>query len=313
MKDIVRTIKSKGAFVAGILMTSLLLSACAATKQSDKISVVSTTGMIHDAAAYIGGQYVDAVGLMGPGVDPHLYKASESDVRKLAGADIIFYNGLHLEAKMGEILEKMAARTKVVAVTDAIDRTKLTAPPEFQGFYDPHVWFDVMLWRQAVEHIVTGFTEFDPDHADYYRERGNDYLAQLDELDRYVRTTLARIPEKNRVLVTAHDAFGYFGKAYNLKVMGLLGISTEAEAGTQDVQRLAEFVAKEKIPAIFVESSIPERHIKAVQDAVKAKGWNVKIGGELFSDALGDAGTEAGTYIGMVKHNVNTITEALTQ
>jgi manganese/zinc/iron transport system substrate-binding protein len=276
-----------------------------------QIRVVTTIGMITDVAQNVGGERVSVTGLMGPGVDPHLYKASEGDVSSLSEADVIFYNGLHLEAKMGEVLEQMGSRIKTVAVTSGIDESLLLSPPEFEGAHDPHVWFDVTLWTKAVETIRDTFIEIDPGSADLYRANAQEYLGKLEELEAYVQEQTARVPEQQRVLITAHDAFNYFGQAYDFEVRGLQGISTATEAGTGDVQDLADFIAENKIPAIFVESSVPVRNIEAVQAAVQAKGFQVNIGGELFSDAMGDWGTEEGTYLGMVRHNVDTIVSAL--
>jgi manganese/zinc/iron transport system substrate-binding protein len=276
-----------------------------------QINVVTTIGMIADIVQNVGGERVSVTGLMGPGVDPHLYKASEGDVSTLSEADVIFYNGLHLEAKMGEVLEKMGSQIKTVAVTDRVDESKLISPPEFEGAHDPHVWFDVTVWMSAVEVVRDTLIEVDPDSADLYRANAEDYMAQLEELHAYVQEQVARVPEQQRVLITAHDAFNYFGQEYGFEVRGLQGISTATEAGTGDVQDLASFIAENQIPAIFVESSVPVRNIEAVQAAVQAKGFDVQIGGELFSDAMGDAGTEEGTYIGMVRHNVDTIVGAL--
>ncbi|MGD9048386.1 MAG: zinc ABC transporter substrate-binding protein, partial [Anaerolineae bacterium] len=247
----------------------------------------------------------------GPGIDPHLYKASEGDVSSLSEADVIFYNGLHLEAKMGEVLEQMGSRIKTVAVTSEIDESLLLSPPEFEGAHDPHIWFDVALWMKAVEVVRDTFIEVDPGSADLYRANAEEYLASLEELQVYVQEQTARVPEQQRVLITAHDAFNYFGHAYGFEVRGLQGISTATEAGTGDVQDLAEFIAVNEIPAIFVESSVPVRNVEAVQAAVQAKGFEVSIGGELFSDAMGNPGTEEGTYTGMVRHNVDTIVAAL--
>jgi manganese/zinc/iron transport system substrate-binding protein len=276
-----------------------------------QIRVVTTIGMITDIAQNVGGERVSVTGLMGPGIDPHLYKASEGDVSSLSEADVIFYNGLHLEAKMGEVLEQMGSRIKTVAVTSGIDESLLLSPPEFEGAHDPHVWFDVTLWMKAVEVVRDTFIEFDPDNADLYRANAQEYLGSLEELQAYVQEQTARVPEPQRVLITAHDAFNYFGNAYGFDVRGLQGISTATEAGTGDVQDLAEFIAENEIPAIFVESSVPVRNVEAVQAAVQAKGFEVSIGGELFSDAMGNPGTEEGTYTGMVRHNVDTIVSAL--
>jgi len=275
------------------------------------IRVVTTVGMITDIVQNVGGERVSVTGLMGPGVDPHLYKASEGDVSRLSEADVIFYNGLHLEAKMGEVMEKMGKRIKTVAVTHGIDESRLLSPPEFEGAHDPHVWFDVTLWMKAVEAIRDTLIEVDPGSAELYRGNAQNYLTKLEELHAYAQAQAARVPKQQRVVITAHDAFNYFGRAYDFEVRGLQGISTATEAGTGDMQALADYIATNRIPAICVESSGPARNIEAVQAAVKAKGFDVRIGGELFSDAMGDSSTEEGTYIGMVRHNVDTIVSAL--
>ncbi len=277
---------------------------------SRTITVVATTGMIGDAAANIGGDRIEVTSLMGPGVDPHLYKASEGDVRRLAGADLILFNGLHLEAKMAEVLEEMNGRARTEPVAHAIPDELIHRTAE--GAPDPHIWFDVTRWSMAVERIRDVLIEIDPTHADGYRARAGTYLGRLRALDASVRDQIAAIPPEQRVLVTAHDAFGYFGDAYGFEVRGLQGISTRTEAGTGDVQELAQFIAARRIPAIFVESSVSPRAIEAVQAAVAARNFRVAIGGQLFSDAMGSPGTPEGTYIGMVAHNVRTIVAALT-
>ncbi len=297
-----------------ILLCAMALAGCTPpepVEESGKLNVVATVGMIRDVAENVGGEHVRVTGLMGPGVDPHLYKASEGDVRRLYRADVIFYGGLHLEARMAEVLEEMGRRTRSVAVSEAVPVDSLRSPPEFQGAYDPHVWFDVRLWMFTVPRITETLAGADPAHAADYRANAARYLAELEALDRYVREQAARVPPEKRVLVTAHDAFNYFGRAYGFQVRGLQGISTASEAGTADVQELADFIAGRRIPAVFVESSIPQRNVEAVQEAVASRGWRVRIGGELFSDALGSAGTPEGTYVGMVRHNIDTIVAAL--
>jgi manganese/zinc/iron transport system substrate-binding protein len=280
-------------------------------EEGGRINVVTTIGMIRDVAENVGGQHVRVVGLMGPGVDPHLYKASEGDVRRLFRADIVFYGGLHLEARMGEVLEEMGGRTTVRAVTRAIPQDQLLSPPEFQGAHDPHVWFDVRMWAYTVDVIAQTLAQKDPAHAAEYYANAQRYQSTLAELDAYVRARAALVPQERRVLITAHDAFNYFGRAYGFQVRGLQGISTAAEAGTADVHALAEFIATRRIPAVFVESSIPRRTIEAVQEAVRARGFQVQIGGSLYSDAMGNPGTPQGTYVGMVRHNIDTIVGAL--
>ncbi len=309
--------KSIKAILALILVVTLI--SCSSEDREgalnkETINIVATTGMIADAAQVVGGDKVKVKGLMGPGVDPHLYKASAGDVGLLSKADLIFYNGLHLEGKMAEIFEQMKKRgIDTVAVTDGIDRKHLLTPPEFEGNYDPHLWFDVSLWMGAVNTIRDSLIEKDPDNEQIYRANTEEYLVKLSELDEYVKTKTATLPADKRVLITAHDAFNYFGKGYGFEVKGLQGISTDSEAGTADVQELAGFIVERQLPAIFVESSVPPKYIEAVQAAVRARGFNVEVGGEIFSDAMGNPGTPEGNYIGMVRHNVNTIVGALSE
>lgn len=303
-------------YIALCTITILLCIGCDPKKRPDastteKLRVVTTIGMITDIVKNVGAEHVEVTGLMGPGVDPHLYKASAGDVQRLTSARLIFYNGLHLEAKMGDILAKMSGDTKTVAVTDGVDRGLLLTPPEFEGQYDPHLWFDVTLWMKAVEKVRDTLSEIDPGGAAAYRANAERYLAELAELHQYVKTQASLVLPEQRVLVTAHDAFNYFGKAYGFEVRGLQGISTATEAGIADVQELATFIAERRIPAIFVESSVSSRHLEAVKAAVNSKGFSVDIGGELFSDAMGTAGTPEGTYLGMVRHNIDTIVTAL--
>ena len=300
-----------------LALAALSLAACGrppghvADVATRQIQAVATVGMIADVVQRVGGERVAVEGLMGPGIDPHSYKASEGDVIALAEADIVFYNGLHLEAKMAEVFEKMGGTVKAVAVTDGIPREKLLTPPECEGQYDPHVWFDVTLWQYTVGAVRDALIEIDPSHAAGYRARAEATLAELAELHSYVLAQAQRMPPEQRVLVTAHDAFNYFGRAYGFEVRGLQGISTATEAGIGDVQDLADFIARRGIAAIFVESSVPVRNVEALQEAVRARGFEVRIGGQLFSDAMGDPGTPQGTYPGMVRHNIDTIVGAL--
>jgi manganese/zinc/iron transport system substrate-binding protein len=277
-----------------------------------KIQVVATTGHVADLVKNVGGDRVEVVGLMGAGVDPHLYKPSAGDIRRLESADIIFYNGLELEGRMTDLFVKMARAGKpTVPVTDALDEAKLREPPEFEGKYDPHVWFDVALWQQTVPVVARELTRLDPGSQKLYDANAQKYGQELADLHGYVQKQLGEVPAASRVLITAHDAFGYFGQSYGFEVRGLQGVSTATEAGAADVQELAAFIASRKIKAIFVESSVPRATIEAVQAAVKAKGFDVAVGGELFSDALGAEGTPEGTYVGMVRHNTDTIVKAL--
>jgi len=249
---------------------------------------------------------------MGPGVDPHLYKPSAGDIGRLEDADIILYGGLELEGRMTDTFVRVARTGKpTVAVTQDIPEERLTEPEEFAGKYDPHVWFDVTLWMLAAQTINAELALLEPESAETFQANTDAYLAQMAELDRYVQEQIARIPEGQRVLITAHDAFGYFGLRYGLEVRGLQGTSTATEASANDIQALSDFIVERQIPAIFVESSVPPATIEAVQAAVGSRGFEVAIGGQLFSDAMGDAGTPEGTYLGMVRHNVDTIATAL--
>lgn len=275
------------------------------------LRVVATIGQLADIAQIVGGDHVQVVGLMGPGIDPHLYVASEGDVDTLQQADIIFYNGLFLEAQMAEVFEQLAARKTVTAVAENIDPADLLDWAQYEDQFDPHVWFDVKLWMKAVEAVRDTYVKYDPDNAADYQANTDAYLTELEALNAYVLEQAERIPTEKRVLITAHDAFHYFGRAYGFEVRGLQGISTATEAGTADVRDLADFIVERQIPAIFVETSVPARNIEALQAAVASQGFDVKIGGHLFSDAMGDAESGGNTYILMVRKNIDTIVGAL--
>ncbi len=303
-------------WITGLLAAVLLLGGCSGNEQTGasqngKWKVTATTGMVADIVKQVGGDYVDVTQLMGAGVDPHLYKASEGDINRIDHADIIFYSGLHLEGKMVEIFEKIGKKKPVKAVTARLTKEQLLADPASPANPDPHVWFDVSLWMKAVEQVRDDLSGFDPAHKETYEANASKYLAELKKLDDYARAQLATIPKERRVLVTAHDAFHYFGRAYDVEVMGLQGISTASEYGLKDVQNLVDVLVSRKIKAVFVESSVPKRSIEAVVQGAAAKNHTVSIGGELFSDAMGAPGTPEGNYIGMVKHNVDTIVRAL--
>ncbi len=298
------------------ILTAVLLAACEVVEPTAdlterEINVVTTIGMIADIVENVGGERVEVSNLMGPGIDPHLYKASEGDVTRMSRADVIFYNGLLLEAQMGEVLAQMDGRIITVAVAEGIDPSQLLPSEEYEGQYDPHVWFDVQLWMIAAEVVRDTLIDMDPQSQAYYEQNAADYLSQLETLHAYVLDRANAVPEAQRVLITAHDAFQYFGAAYNFDVRGLQGISTEAEAGTGDIRDLAEFIVEREINAIFIETSVPDRNIQAVQAAVQSRGHDVEIGGELYSDAMGSPGSGADTYDGMVRHNIDTIVNAL--
>jgi manganese/zinc/iron transport system substrate-binding protein len=297
-----------------IAVISFLVIACSSKdpkEKSDKLMIVTTTGMIKDAVQHVAGSRAEVISLMGAGVDPHLYKATQGDVEKLTNADIVFYNGLHLEGKMGEVLEKLSHMKPVVAVSSEIPEKDLRTVPGFQGAHDPHIWFDVKLWENSVRAVEKTMSKEDPANASEYQSNASKYIARLDSLHEAVKAKVAEVPEQQRVLITAHDAFGYFGDAYKIQVRGLQGISTVAEFGVRDVTDLVNFIIERRIKAIFVETSVSQKSIEAVVEGCQQKGWNVKIGGSLYSDAMGNAGTPEGNYIGMVNANVKTIVDAL--
>ncbi len=276
-----------------------------------KLKIVCTTGMISDIVREVAGDETDVYGLMGAGIDPHQYKATPNDVIALFDSDIIFYNGLHLEAKMAELFYRMAKTRTTVAISDNIPESELLSPEGFSGMHDPHIWFDVLLWKYAVERVAIALSKKIPEKKNVFTNNKKLYILKLDTLQNYILQRISEVPPEQRILITAHDAFGYFGKRYGFRVVGLQGISTQSEAGTGDVQKLVNLIVSHRINAIFIESSVPLRNIKAVQEAVKYKGGYVRIGGELYSDAMGDSGTFNGTYIGMLTHNINTIVDAL--
>lgn len=307
---------SKFKFLFSItLVVTIFLTGCQKAESDQKpetLNIVATTTMLADLTKIIGGEYVTVNGLMGPGIDPHLYQASAGDVTLMEKAGVVVYNGLHLEGKMGEIFESLSDRGRtVISIEEGLDLNKLLSWEDDPSIYDPHIWFDVSLWKDAAVIVADKLSKTDPDHQEDYSNNLEEYLAELDDLDLYIKYRVSEIPEDQRVLITAHDAFNYFGKAYGFEVKGLQGISTDAEAATSDVSSLAEFITQRKIKAIFIESSVPPKTIEALQAAVKAKDFDVTIGGELYSDSLGgeDSGDE--TYILTVKSNIDTIVEAL--
>ena len=280
--------------------------------KNGKLQIVTTTTMITDLVKNIGGDKVEVQGLMGAGVDPHLYKASEGDVSKLFNADVIIYNGIHLEGKLEEVFEKMRHQNKkTIAVSDAIDKNTLIESEFFASNYDPHIWFDITNWERITSYLMVELSKLDSKNAIFYKENGEAYLKELAALKIKISEMINPLPVEKRILVTAHDAFNYFGKAFQFNVVGLQGLSTATEAGVKDVQKMAAFIIEQNVKSIFIESSVPRRTVEALQEAVKSKGHQIEIGGTLFSDALGDFGTVEGTYIGMYKHNVKTIIESL--
>ncbi|MCJ7842080.1 zinc ABC transporter substrate-binding protein [Lederbergia sp. NSJ-179] len=296
---------------------TLALAGCSGDKKKEaasaegdkKINIVTTIAQIAEPISIIGGEYVQVESLMGPGVDPHLYKATQGDIKKLEGSDIVLYSGLNLEGNMTEAFENISKKKTVSAISESISEDQLLN--DENGAIDPHVWFDIELWKTALEEATATLKEYAPDHADDFEKNKKDYFVKLDELLEESKSKLAEIPKEKRVLVTAHDAFGYFGRAYDIDVVGLQGLSTEDEIGISDIDDTIEIIMEHKVPSVFVESSVNQNSIKAVIEGAKKKGLDIQLGGELYSDAMGNEGTEEGTYIGMYRYNVKTIYEAL--
>ena len=293
-----------------IMMISLLVIACGEKKESEKIKVTTTLNYYTNLIEEIGGDKVEVTGLMGEGVDPHLYSASAGDIEKLANADVIVYGGLHLEGKMTDVFEKLSTLDKAILnVGSKLDKKKVHLIDGKTP--DPHVWFNTEMWETEARAVAVELGKFDAKNKDYYMKNFENYKIQLDELTNYVKKRIEEIPPKSRVLVTAHDAFNYFGEQFGLEVRAIQGVSTDSETGTKNISDLANFIAERNIKAVFVESSVPKKSIEALQEAVKARGKEIKIGGELYSDSLGDKQHNAETYIKTVKANADTIVNAL--
>lgn len=302
----------------GLCLCLLTFAGCDSSSPGDQDSpdgrfqITTTCGMVTDIVRVVAGAHADVTGLMGEGVDPHLYKPTRNDVKQLMDADVVFYVGLLLEGRMADTFTQIARKGKpVYAVTEGLEESSLREPPEFQGHWDPHVWMDVEAWSRCVEFVAEKLAEFDPEHAADYRANADAYREELRKLDEYVRAVIASIPESQRVLVTAHDAFGYFSDAYGIPVRSVQGVTTESEAGVDDVNRLVDFLVERRLAAIFIESSVSEKNIEAIIEGAAQRGWTVRIGGELYSDAMGRPGTYEGTYLGMIDHNATLIARAL--
>ena len=304
--------------ISKTLLLLLLLApvGCSRPSTSDdagdkRLRVTTTTTMVADLVRSVGRDRVAVEALMGPGVDPHLYKAAASDVSKLERADVVFYSGLLLEGKMQEVFTNLARTKRVHAVTDSVPKNRLMAPPEFEGHPDPHVWFDVPLWKLCLDGVQQALTETDPAGAEHYQQHAATARQRMDELHQWAFDKANQLPPERRILVTSHDAYNYFGRAYGFQVVGLQGISTVSEAGLADMAKLSDFIKEKGIKAVFVESSVPHNTIERI-----SKDTGAKIGGELFSDAMGtpgqmENGYDLGTYEGMIKHNLTTIVDAL--
>lgn len=274
-------------------------------------SVVATTGMIYDLLLNILPESYTVTGMIPSGVDPHLFRPTRQHLIALDGADVVIYNGLHLEGRMGDIFQRLRSNRKVLALAEKVAVGEYLLQEQDGNESDPHIWMDVGGWMRAVEAVADFFARHFPDDAPVILQRTNLYLAELQLLDNYVAAITATIPQQNRLLVTAHDAFGYFGRAYGLEVMGVQGISTESEAGLHDVEKLVQTIVARAVPAVFFETSVSDRNIRAIVEGAAARGHTVRVGGELFSDSMGPEGSYMGTYIGMIDHNATTITRAL--
>jgi manganese/zinc/iron transport system substrate-binding protein len=307
--------KIKMIFISFVSIVALALVGCggpASQGEEGKLRVVATTTHLTELSEIVGGEHVSVYGIMGPGVDPHDYSPTASDVDRMEGADVIIYHGLDLEGKMNRVFENMRRRNvKTYAVAEVISDADLLEGEDEEEAFDPHVWFDVTLWIEVVHSVRDAFIEVNPENRDDFTQNAENYVLLLENLHEDIQEMIQMVPEEQRVLVTAHDAFHYFGQAYGFEVKGLQGISTATEVGVSDIQELAQFIVEREIKAIFVESSVPPRNIEALKNAVISRGFDVVIGGELYSDALGDKGTVTGRYIGMFLNNVQTIVNAL--
>jgi len=297
----------------GVLVVAMMAGCAGKQNQSEngKPKILATTGMIRDAIVNIVRDSAEVDALMGPGVDPHLYKASQGDLKLIQNADVIFYNGLLLEGKMTHIFEKMEHQKPVIPVARGVAKEKIKASTQYENAPDPHIWFDVSLWKMAVIFASESLQQLHPQNAEYYKQNTEVYVNRLDSLHRNTKARIATIPSSQRVLVTAHDAFGYFGDAYDIEVKGLQGISTTSDYGLRDIKNLVDFIISRNIKAVFVETSVSERSINAVVEGCRERGHEISIGGSLYSDAMDKEGTFEGTYIGMVSSNVTKIVEAL--
>jgi manganese/zinc/iron transport system substrate-binding protein len=274
------------------------------------IKVAATVGMVGDIVKEVAGERAEVTTIIGAGVDPHVYNPTRGDVTALLRSDMIFYSGLLLEGQMGDVLEKVSRKRPVIAVTERL-KTDYLIHDDTTNHNDPHVWMDVSGWIKAVDVVSAALEAFDPPNEGTYRKNASRYLEQLQALDAYAKTAIASIPDQQRILITAHDAFSYMGRAYGLAVMGIQGLSTESEAGLKDINRIVDMLVEKKIPAVFVETSVSDKNVKALVEGAASRGHTVVIGGELFSDAMGPPGTYEGTYIGMIDHNVTIISRAL--
>lgn len=304
----VMNVLRRGAVLAAALLATLFGALQAAGKD---LQVVATTAMIADAARHVGGDQVTVKALMGPGVDPHAYRQTRTDIVALTGADLVLWHGLYLEAQLEDFMRALAKKRTVVAVGEAVPRDLLIRHDDYQDKYDPHVWMSPELWKHVVVKIRDVLIKARPQAEPTFRANAEAHLSELSKLAEYTNKALASVPSNSRVLLTAHDAFNYFGMAYGFEVVGIQGISTESEAGLRRISELVKLLVERRIKSVFVESSVSDRNVRALVEGAAAKGHRVAIGGELFSDAMGQPGTYEGTYVGMIDHNTTVISRAL--
>ncbi|KAB7671847.1 metal ABC transporter solute-binding protein, Zn/Mn family [Bacillus sp. B1-b2] len=309
--------KTWGILIASLLMVSVFLVGCKTSTQGtegnkeEKVKIITTIAQIAEPLSIIGGEYVDVQSLMGPGVDPHLYTAAQGDIQKMEQADMIFYSGLHLEANMVKVFNEFSKSKPVLAIGEKVPEDELLK--DEKGAIDPHIWFDIDLWKEALTQATEELKEYSPEHSDNFEKNKQKYFGQLDAFKLEAEEKLKEIPEEKRVLVTAHDAFGYFGRMLDLEVVGLQGLSTESEIGLTDIEDTIDLLLTHQVPAVFIESSINPASINAVIEGATKEGLGIELGGELYSDAMGDENSKEGTYLGMFQHNVDTIYNALTR
>jgi len=298
-------------FSRRLFMTVAAAVIAAPVYAAEKLSVVATTGMIADAARQVGGDLVDVRGLMGPGVDPHAYRQTRTDIVAMTRADLVLWHGLYLEAQMEDFFHDLAEKRRVVAVAEGLPKEVLKGHDDYADKFDPHVWMDPELWSLVVSEVRDSLIELKPEAQAEFEANAAAHLSAITKLSDYSNTAMATVPAEARVLLTAHDAFGYFGTAYGFEVLGIQGISTQSEAGLNRISTLVDMLVERQVSAIFVESSVSDRNIRALIEGAAAKGHDIKIGGELFSDAMGIEGTYEGTYVGMIDHNITVIADAL--
>ncbi|MBV6632902.1 MAG: zinc ABC transporter substrate-binding protein [Alphaproteobacteria bacterium] len=302
---------SRRLFIVSALALSLVFSPVSAEATGKPYRIVATTGMLADLIQVIGGEVVQVQALMGPGIDPHAYRQTRSDIVAMANADLVIWHGLYLEAQLEDFMAELGERQAVVALGDQVSTDQLLAHDDYDGRYDPHVWMNPVLWGQVVDAAVAALSQNFPRDAELFATNADSYRGELAALATYADTVLATVPEAARVLISAHDAFNYFGDAYGFDVVGIQGISTESEAGLRRIEALVDRLVEDDVRAVFVESSVADRNVRALIEGAAARGHEVSIGGELFSDAMGPAGTYEGSYLGMIDHNATTITRAL--